>query len=405
MKINAVLYNPDHMEYGLVTIPFPIPADQYDSTIKMLESLDIGDPRKRDCMVQELLGPVPGLKCLEETQVNVDELNYLAKRLDSFSDDEIAQFQAMTFKLGKLGRFTMTGLINLTFCCQEVTIITDFSDLEKIGRAHYMNLYSGGASIEELEQVDGVETALLLITEDEGTVTPYGVVYDNGMELCQIYQGRNFPEYLYEESLMTVSLRSIHESDGSREKVWLYLPTSEHQIERMLWRGGMESENFAMLEVQINNLPAAIGTVCDLERESVFDLKSMCAAISRLERADRVKLEAAVAFVNPESAAEIRHLAENLDLFDFVPNVHTPEEYGKYMIQQSGHFDYDENLDEFYDYEKYGLLHIQQEKGTFTEHGYLAYQRTIPLEALMAEDPAEERQAQQEEGVEMGGLS
>ena len=70
-------------------------------------------------------------------------------------------------------------------------MITDFSDLEGIGRAHYMNRYGGGASIEELEQLDGVETALLLITENEGTITPYGVVYANGMQLSQIYQGRN----------------------------------------------------------------------------------------------------------------------------------------------------------------------------------------------------------------------
>ena len=33
---------------------------------------------------------------------------------------------------------------------------------------HYMNLYGGGASIEELEQLNGVETALRLITENEG---------------------------------------------------------------------------------------------------------------------------------------------------------------------------------------------------------------------------------------------
>lgn len=169
MQIKTALYNADHLEYGIVTIPFPIPKDQYDSTIKMLEAFDIGDPRERDCTVREVLGPVPSLKCLEGTQINVDELDYLVKRLDSFSDDEIAQFQAMAFKLGKLN---MTGLINLTFCCQEATVITDFSDLEGIGRAHYMNLYGGGASIEELEQLDGVETALLLITENEGTAPP-----------------------------------------------------------------------------------------------------------------------------------------------------------------------------------------------------------------------------------------
>ena len=76
MKIRAALYNADHLEYGIVTIPFPIPKDQYDSTIKMLEAFGIGDPRERDCTVREVLGPVPSLKCLEGTQINVDELDY-----------------------------------------------------------------------------------------------------------------------------------------------------------------------------------------------------------------------------------------------------------------------------------------------------------------------------------------
>lgn len=128
--------------------------------------------------------------------------------------------------------------------------------------------------------MDGVETALLLITENEGTITPYGVVYDNGMELSLIYQGRNFPEYLYEEGLMTVSLQSIHASDDSSEAVWLYLPAPERQIARMLCRGGLESEEFAKLEIQINNLPAVVETACALERESVF-APNPCSSLRR----------------------------------------------------------------------------------------------------------------------------
>ena len=68
MRIKAALYNADHLEYGLVTIPFPIPQDQYNDTIKMLEALDIGDPRAKDCMVEEIEGCVPSLKCLEGAQ-------------------------------------------------------------------------------------------------------------------------------------------------------------------------------------------------------------------------------------------------------------------------------------------------------------------------------------------------
>lgn len=405
MKIKAILYSKDHLEYGLVTIPFPIPPDQYDSTIGMLEALDIGDPLARDCTVEELQGPAPVLKRLEGTKVNVDELDYLVKRLDSFSDGELAQFQGMAFKLGKPGRLTMTGLIDLTFSCQKATVITDFSDLEQIGREHYLNLHGGCASMEELEQLDARETALELILNDtSGQITPYGVVYDNGMHLRPVYQGRNFPEYLYEESLMTVSLRSIHADDDSSETVWLYLPTSERKIERMLCRAGIASEDLAKLEIQMSNLPAAVEAACALERESVFTLNDLCASISRLTQADRLKLDAVATLAKPEGTTEIRRLAENLELFDFVPNVRTPEEYGRYMIQDSGHFDYDSELDAFYDYEKYGRQRVQEEQGRFTESGYIAYHGALPLKELMQGDPAEQYQKEQAEGMEMGGL-
>lgn len=37
------------------------------------------------------------------------------------------------------------------------------------------------------------------------------------------------------------------------------------------------------------------------------------------------------------------------------------------MIRQSGRFDYDENLDAFYDYEKYGTERMNAEDGMFTD--------------------------------------
>lgn len=215
MRIKAALYNADHLEYGLVTIPFPIPQDQYNDTIKMLEALDIGDPRAKDCMVEEIEGCVPSLKCLEGHRINVDELDYLVKRLDSFSDGELAQFQGMVVKMGLSD---MTDLINLTFCCQQATVITDFSDLEQIGRDHYMNLHGGCASMEELERLDARKTALDLILNDtSGQITPYGVVYDNGTMLEQVYDGRHFPDFYYKNSMASVLLSLCQmEGDGGQ---------------------------------------------------------------------------------------------------------------------------------------------------------------------------------------------
>ena len=180
MMIQAVLGNPKHPEYGVATIPFPIPHDQYAHCMELLEALEIGDAVKADCKVTKIDSFYTVLKRTEMLTVNVEELNYLAKRLDSFDIGEAAQFQAMAHKLEL---FDLKDLINLSFCCQQATVITDFSDLAAIGRDHYMNLHGGSASVDELNALDGEELAQRLIESGSGTITPYGVVYDNGMKL------------------------------------------------------------------------------------------------------------------------------------------------------------------------------------------------------------------------------
>ena len=51
MMVQAVLSNRDHLEYGVTTIPFPIPRDQYAHCMELLEALEIGDAVKADCMI------------------------------------------------------------------------------------------------------------------------------------------------------------------------------------------------------------------------------------------------------------------------------------------------------------------------------------------------------------------
>ena len=99
MQFKAVLGNAKHPEYGVANIPFPIPMEQYESTIEMMRALEIGDALERDCRVEEITHGWPILKRLEKAAVNIDELDYLAKRLDSFDVGEADQFQGMAAKL------------------------------------------------------------------------------------------------------------------------------------------------------------------------------------------------------------------------------------------------------------------------------------------------------------------
>ena len=394
MMIRAVLGNPNHPEYGVATIPFPIPRDQYAHCVELLEALEIGDAVKADCKVERIDSFYTVLKRTEMLTVNVEELNYLAKRLESFDTGEAAQFQAMAHKLEL---FELKDLINLTFCCQQATVITDFSDLAAIGRDHYMNLHGGSASVDELNKLDGKGTARQLIESGSGTITPYGVVYDNGMKLEQIYDGRFFPCYYYEPNAITVAVTSKAEPEDTEHITWLYLPMEQEEIDRALLRGGITDLTDVRLRLEDSQLPNEVDVLLDMEHENLSDLNALAQAADAIPSDDMKKLGAVVMLAEPKSAAQIKNLAESLDLFDFAPGAHTPQEYGKYMIRQSGRFEYDENLDAFYDYEKYGTERMNEEDGVFTDRGYIAYKGYTSMEEVM--------NGGQSSHMVMGGLS
>lgn len=51
MMVQAVLSNRDHLEYGVVSIPFPISSNYYARGLEALAPLKIGDVVKADCMI------------------------------------------------------------------------------------------------------------------------------------------------------------------------------------------------------------------------------------------------------------------------------------------------------------------------------------------------------------------
>ena len=380
MMIQAVLGNPSHPEYGVATIPFPIPNDQYTYCMDLLEALEIGDAVKADCKVEKIDSFYTVLKRAEMLTVNVEELNYLAKRLESFDTGEAAQFQAMAHKLEL---FELKDLINLTFCCQQATVITNFSDLAAIGRDHYMNLHGGSASVDELNALDGEETARRLIESGGGTITPYGVVYDSGMKLEQVYDGRFFPCYYYEPNAITVAVTSKAEPEDTEHITWLFLPMVQEEIDRALLRGGITDPSEIRLSLEDSWLPHEVLDLLDMDHVDISELNALVQALDEFSDMSIRKYAAAAVMARPHTTEQAKHLAENLDLFDFAPSASTPEEYGKYMIQQSGRFEYDENLDAFYDYEKYGTERMNDEDGMFTDRGYIAYKGYISMEEVM----------------------
>ena len=374
MIIHTVIGNRAHPEYGVASIPFPIPTEEYPRIIEMLKALGTGDIRKPDCHVAEIKSPLPVLKCLEDTDVDADELDYLAKRLDSFSDYELQQFQAMA---AKNGYFKLKDLINLTFSCQQVTVISDFSDLEAIGRQHFLNTHYGVTSPELAQQKFRLIALDLLQNDLSAKITPYGVVYENDFSLDKVYDGKRFIGYEDQECMMELDVMQ-----GNKTAV-LYLPASEVQINRALERCGIQPDEFYSLHIVNSSFGVDLAEYLDTKYETIQSLNSMCEAAAGISAE---KLGAIIRSTSPENTEQIVILAQDADSFDFYPGIKTPEGYGRYFIQSSGHYEYDDELGEYYDYERFGKDRVAREHGVFDEAGYIAYNGTLGFDEIMEQE-------------------
>ena len=170
----AKLKSRSQPKLGALAVTFPIPEERYENVILALQNLQIGDVRKQDCCIESIRAPdCPALLRMTNTMANVDELDWLGKQLESFDRYELLQFNAT---VERFGLSAADELIDLSFCAREVTVISDFTDLEKTGKRHYLTVH-GACDPEEVENLDGKKTALALISGQPGYVTRYGVVY------------------------------------------------------------------------------------------------------------------------------------------------------------------------------------------------------------------------------------
>lgn len=155
-------------------------------------------------------------------------------------------------------------------------MISDFSDLERAGKDHALTINGGMMPTSEFNRVDGQAAALDLIQSGAGIVTPYGVVYDNGMKLEQVYDGRHFPEYHHEPCVASVALSR----PGQDGRETLYLPCPDIKITRALQRLNAKDASQCTAVLDTDNICDAVRKVFEEE----FKLNEHLDALNRLAR-------------------------------------------------------------------------------------------------------------------------
>ena len=113
---------------------------------------------------------------------------------------------------------------------------------------------------------------------------------------------------------------------------------------------------------------------------------------------------AAMEVTGAEDLAQLQLLASSLEDFELVPGAKDAESYGKYMIQDSGKYRYDTDLECYYNYEALGEFLMTHEVGQVTSQGYLKCEEGSAFLDFFTQDNPEQGQSQGEQSMQMGGM-
>ena len=128
--IKIRIKNADHE----IDIRFPISESELFAKLGEIHAIE-GKEAPQSAFVTEVYWPEE-FSMLKDRFANLDELNYLARRMESFDYHEYDQF---LIGITKLENPTEKDLINLTFNLDHFTLCKDVSSYGKIGREYVMN--------------------------------------------------------------------------------------------------------------------------------------------------------------------------------------------------------------------------------------------------------------------------
>lgn len=350
----------DHNERRTIWLPM-----EEEELGKVCEELGIEMTIDSNCHIEDARDE-RFLNTLADDNVNIDELNYLMKRFDGFDPREIDKFYAVVFA----EEYTsMADLINLSFNLHCYSLVNNFDDFNELGKDLYLTEKMAVAS-EELEKLDGEIYALDIIKNNKtARVTPYGVLYRNSNEIDQVYNGKHFPPYGWRESMAILELKAKNQSE------FIYLPSPDIEIEKALMRLGVSYFQDCKLHLDSHNLPdKVLGMIPHsdniIER---LDILNKVSDIFLEMDGDVEYFEELMDYIKPSNIDEVFLLAETMYEFETFDGIKNSESYGRYMITESGRFEYDHNLEEYIDFKRYGEEKIANETGAFTDKGYILY--------------------------------
>ena len=331
------------------------------------------------CCISEVWDEPSYFGFLKGQTVSMDELNFLARRLDGMTEYEK---RVVGVYSSETGIREMKQLINLTYSLQGLSLLTDLTDGNRVGLRLYLDRHL--AISEEKSKMDFNAYAQKIFSEGKCKFLPHGILVDQGFQMEEVYNGKTFPEYI-DRPDETVSVLSLENEAGDKE--YLYLPTDISAMDKVKKRLNIAAFAEGIVNgIENIRLPESIlpspEDMCmslqgDVQKLTLFN--EMCQTVSCFDEAKMDRLAMAAGFVGTSEFTDITYIAKHLDEFEIHPQIHTDKEYGEFLVKEAGMFEVDELLLPHIDYA--GVARDKRQAtmadSGFIPEGFVGTQRAI----------------------------
>ena len=372
-----------------IDVRFPISESELFAKLAEIHAVE-GRNTAQSVYVSEVYWPEE-FSALKNWYVNLDELNYLARRMESFDTLEYDQF---LIGITKLDSKEVKDLINLTFNLNRFTLCQDVSSYGKIGRAYVLNTEGSVPAYDE----DDPKYAAIgkeLIDRGLAQITAKGLLIYNPFEkLTEVYDGQTFPEYYYESTLASAEV-------GYNDRTELILlPGEELAIKKALARLGAPSDQDCEIKFSLQN---GDDNAWEERIEGIIRSEGLYAANKMLHSLDTGdmdwdKLTAAVELADVKSAANIAAVAEDLEEFGFLSDAKDESDIGHFLVDNVDEYGMNIEMEDYFDFSGFGEHFAEEHDGQFVNGGFVYFDSDRTLDEFLEELESED------EGMDMGGM-
>ena len=372
-----------------IDVRFPISESELFAKLAEIHAVE-GRNAAQSAYLTEVYWPEE-FSALKNWYVNLDELNYLARRMESFDTLEYDQF---LIGISKLDSKEVKDLINLTFNLHHFTLCQDVSSYGKIGRAYVLNTEG---SVPAYDEDDPKYAAIGKELIDRGLVqiTAKGLLIYNPFEkLTEVYDGQTFPEYYYRSTLASAEV-------GYNDRTELILlPGEELAIKKALARLGAPSDQDCEIKFSLQN---GDDRAWEERIEGIIRSEGLYAANKMLHSLDTGdmdwdKLTAAVELADVKSAANIAAIAEHLGEFGFLPDAKDESDIGHFLVDNVDEYGMNIEMEDYFDFSGFGEHFAEKHDGQFVNGGFVYFDSDRTLDEFLEELESED------EGMDMGGM-